>query len=392
MAAGSEPECGNGADSVPRFVAIAFRHGLVRDMSWACQEVLPASLRCWDECKAGPFVEGAACSVLTPTVYLRWKHCEVASVKTLCNLTKLLNKVQKEHREDVSLYTSGHLNPSKLYRPPKVILCHWPNANRPKQEKIFQVEKPSERKIAKMKDALAYFTINTALGPNDAQDTPLFRYLSPPEHISHTLEEDLFARKAPGEEGSPEWQRREELRMPEIKVLKYQPAASSRQCAARPPGQDEYQVLSSYVAGITKADKYRKFLCFEKQVLAKQDLLKNDFTGSKSAKRHEEKLEQELQKVCVCTPQHFNRLQVLGEVFEDICNSSLTFGDILKEIKDEYELYMAILLESQPTEQYKVTIDCWCLNKAYFFISSYFMSRRKHSKPKKFLLCLHNLG
>ena len=42
---------------------------------------------------------------------------------------------------------------------------------------------------------------------------------------------------------------------------------------------------------------------------------------------------QELQKICVCDPEEFNRLQVFGEVFEDICKSSLIFGDILKEIK-----------------------------------------------------------
>ncbi|KAI5182778.1 hypothetical protein MUG91_G354n3 [Manis pentadactyla] len=291
-----------------------------------------------------------------PEFYLRWKHCEAPGIKTLCNLTKLLNTVQKEHREDISLYTSGHLNPNKLCRPPKMTLCHWPNATRPKQEKIFRVENPSGREMAKMKDALAYFTIPTAVGPNDAQDTPLFRYLSPLEHTSHTSEEPLFARKVPGEEGSPEWRRREELRLPETKVLKHEPAASSRPCASCAPDKDEYRYLGSYLGGITKADKYRKFLCFQKEVLAKQDLLKNDFTGSKSAKRHEEKLEQELQKVCECDPQHFSRLQVFREVFEDICNSSLTFGDILKEIKNEYELYMAILLKSQPTEEYKALL------------------------------------
>lgn len=42
---------------------------------------------------------------------------------------------------------------------------------------------------------------------------------------------------------------------------------------------------------------------------------------------------QELQKVCVCDPRQFSKLQVLAAVFEDICNSSLLFGDILKEVK-----------------------------------------------------------
>ena len=213
-------------------------------------------------------------------------------VRTLCNLTKLLNKVQKDHRDDIYLYTSGHLNPNKLYRPPETILNHWPNASRPKGEKIFKVEKPCDKKIAKMKDALAYFTINTALTPKDAQATPLFRYLNPLEHISHTSEEDLTPRKPPRKEASPELRRREELRLPEMKVLKYRTVESSRQCVMSPQHKDEYQYVSSFLAGITKADKYKKFLCFQKEVLAKQDLMKNDFTGSKAATCHEKKLEQ----------------------------------------------------------------------------------------------------
>uniref|UniRef100_A0A452U532 Chromosome 6 open reading frame 118 n=1 Tax=Ursus maritimus TaxID=29073 RepID=A0A452U532_URSMA len=261
-----------------------------------------------------------------PQFYVRWKHCEVQGDRNLCNLTKLLNKLQKDHRDDICLYTSGHLNSNKLYRPPETVLYHWPNANRPKGEKIFKVEKPPDKKIAKMKDALAYFTINTALSPKDAQTTPLFRYLNPLEHISRTSEEDFIPRKAPGKEASPELRRREELRLPEMKVLKYRTVESSRQCVMSPRPKDEYRYVSSYLAGITKADKYKKFLCFQKEVLAKQDLMKHDFTGSKAAINHEKKLEQELQKVCVCDPQQFNRLHVLREVFDDICNSSLIFG------------------------------------------------------------------
>ncbi|XP_034847917.1 uncharacterized protein C6orf118-like isoform X1 [Mirounga leonina] len=291
-----------------------------------------------------------------PEFYMRWKHCEVQGDRTLCNLTKLLNKLQKDHRDDIYLYTSGHLNSNKLYRPPETILYHWPNANRPKGEKIFKIERPSDKKIAKMKDALAYFAINTALSPKDAQTTPLFRYLNPLEHISHTSEEDFFPRKALGREASPELRRREELRLPEMKVLKYRTVESSRQCVMSPRPKDEYRYISSYLAGITKADKYKKFLCFQKEVLAKQDLTKHDFTGIKAAICHEKKLEQELQKVCVCDPQQFNRLHVFREVFEDICNSSLIFGDILKEVKDEYELYMAILLRSHSPSQCKTLL------------------------------------
>ncbi|XP_004465976.1 uncharacterized protein C6orf118 homolog isoform X2 [Dasypus novemcinctus] len=302
---------------------------------------------------------------LEPEFYLKWKHCETPGVKTLCNLTKLLNKLQKDHRDDVGVYISGHLNPNKLYRPPETIIYHWPNANRPTSEKIPEVKKYSDKKIAKMKDALANFTIHTALVPNDGKNTPLFRYLHPKAPLSYTYmstedsfpEEVLKQQKEKVSVHPPEGRRKEELRLPEMKVLKYKLMESSRQCIMSPPGKDEYQYITSYLAGITKTDRYKKFLHFQKDVLAKQDLLNNDFTGSKAAVCHEKKLEEKLQKICTCDPQQLNRLQVFGEVFEDICNSSLIFGDILKEVKNEYELYLAILLNSQPTAQYKTLLD-----------------------------------
>ncbi|XP_006871248.1 PREDICTED: uncharacterized protein C6orf118 homolog [Chrysochloris asiatica] len=301
---------------------------------------------------------------LEPEFYLKWKHCETGGVKTLCNLTKLLNKLQKDHRDDVFLYTSGYLNPNKLYRPPESILCHWHNANRPRKEKVSRERKQPDKKVAKMKDAFVDFTINTALVPNDAKNTPLFRYLNPKPSVSHpdvtkvdSIPEEIAKEKKEGMSAVlSEQLKRDGLRLSEIRVLKYKAMRSSRQCVMSPPGKDEYQYVDSYLAGITKTDRYKRFLHFQKDIVAKQDLLKNDFTGSKAVKHHEQKLEQELQKMCMCNTPQFSRLQIFGNVFEDICNSSLIFGDLLKEIKNEYELYMAILLDSQPTAQYKTLL------------------------------------
>ncbi|XP_042638863.1 uncharacterized protein C6orf118 homolog [Orycteropus afer afer] len=297
-------------------------------------------------------------------VYLKWKHCETPGVKTLCNLTKLLNRLQKEHRDDIYLYTSGHLNPNKLYRPPETILYHWPNANRPRRERISREEKQPDETVEKMKDALAEFTINTALVPDDSKNTPLFRYLNPKAPLSHpdvtkggSIPQEVV--KEESEEMrvfSSEQLKRKELRLLGMRVLKYKSMSSSRQCVVAPPSKDEYQYIDSYLAGVTKADRYRQLLCFQKDVLAKQDLLKNDYTGSKAVIHHEQKLEQELQKISPCSAPQFSRLQIFGKVFEDICNSSLIFGDILREIKSEYECYMSILLDSQPTAQYKTLL------------------------------------
>lgn len=203
----------------------------------------------------------------------------------MCNLTELLNRLQKGHSEDVYLCTSGRLNPSKLSRPPEAIPCHWPNADRPRGDPVRGVGKPSDPTTGHMKDALAYFTLNTALGPNEAQHTPLFRYLNPAARGPHASEEGLIRSEALRSEGSPEGRRGEAPRLPERKVLRDRAAASSRRC-------DEVHDGSSYWGGVTKADKYRKFLRFQKEVLAKQDLLKSDLTGRAAAVCREGKLEQ----------------------------------------------------------------------------------------------------
>ncbi|EPQ02035.1 hypothetical protein D623_10014765 [Myotis brandtii] len=294
-------------------------------------------------------------SRLPCAVRLPWGHRAASAVDALWDVRKLLRRLEKGYLQDISLHTTGHLNPNNLYRPPEKIIHHWPNAYRPAAKR--RPAKPSEKKVATMKDALAHFTINTALRPSEAPGTPLFRYLHPPAPAPPPSEGDVAPQPSGGAEGSPPQRRREELTWPEVKVLKLKAARSSRQCVLSPAGRDEYCYVTSHLAGLTKADKYEKFLHFQRKVLATQDLLESDFTGAKAALRLEKKLEQELRKVCACDPQELHRLQVFSEAFEDVCSSSLLFGGILKEVKDEYELYMAILLSAQPTDQYQTLLE-----------------------------------
>ncbi|XP_075410325.1 uncharacterized protein C6orf118 homolog [Tenrec ecaudatus] len=296
---------------------------------------------------------------LEPEFYLKWKHCETRGIKTLCNLTKLLNRLQKDHRDDLYLYISGHLNPNKLYRPLETILNHWPNAKWPRETKAPREKKQLDQKVAHMKDAWAHFTINTALVPDDAASSRLFRFLNPKPpaaRLGMARGEALREERQEVPTVLSQQLAREEPRLTELRVLKYRPSESSRQCALSPPGREEYWFVDSYLGGVTKADRYRKFLCFQKEIVAKQDLLKTDFLGHKAVERHQQKLEQELQKICTCDTPQFSRLQIFANVFEDICNSSLIFGDLLKEIKNEYEAYMAILLDSQPVAQYETLL------------------------------------
>nr|XP_009679549.1 PREDICTED: uncharacterized protein C6orf118 homolog [Struthio camelus australis] len=106
---------------------------------------------------------------------------------------------------------------------------------------------------------------------------------------------------------------------------------------------EEYQFIPKYLSGLTKTDQFKKCLHFHREFIVKHELLQNDFTGSKVLEQRERKPAKErkslkidgkeLQKIWDCDPLHFKQPQVAEKVFEDICDSSLIFGDILKEIK-----------------------------------------------------------
>ncbi|XP_054992732.1 uncharacterized protein C6orf118 homolog [Sorex araneus] len=284
-------------------------------------------------------------------VYLRWRHCETPGVRTLCNLRKLLNRLQRAHQEHILLYTSGHLNHHNLYQPPRQEASRWAGSRGPPLGQGEGPRPPPDR-AAQMADALVDFTLHTALTPDDAEGSRLFRYLNlVPQDEPHPSEEDLLLECRPGTP-APGRPRRGELRWPEMRVLRSKYWRSSRKCG-QDPGRDEHRYVSAYLAGLTKGDQYRAFLHFQRDVLATRDLLSSGITGSETALALERKLERELQRVCACEALDFNRLHVCGELFQDLCNSSLTFGDLLQEIKGEYELYMAILLHSQPAAQYQ---------------------------------------
>ncbi|XP_074846368.1 uncharacterized protein C6orf118 homolog [Carettochelys insculpta] len=295
----------------------------------------------------------------------------MAESKQERSLTHLLDGLEEAHRADVQLYTSGHLNHNKLYKPRENIKqVYWDSAKKPTsfmtERKQISAQNICSETAKKMKNTLCDVPPSTTVVPVHTKSaSPIYRLARAPlvstdvqgkgPLTSTPLEKQLKELKKKIEEETNRLNRplkREELDVPEMKVLKYKPVKNSQSCAAE-IAKDEYQFMPSYLAGVTKTDQFHKFLRFQRNFIAKHDLLENDIIGRKVSERHERKLAQELQKICDCNRPHFKRLQVFGDVFEDICNSSSIFGDILKEVKNEYELYMVILLDSLPTTQYK---------------------------------------
>ncbi|XP_038596760.1 uncharacterized protein C6orf118 homolog isoform X2 [Tachyglossus aculeatus] len=276
------------------------------------------------------------------------------------NFTKLLDEMEKAHQDDIKLYTRGHLNHNNLYKPAfNVSQGFWASAKRsaPAEPGRTSVR---EKNVGKMKDALCDFTLNTALISGGPKSTPSFKELYthtrlprilPQADVSFSVSSlEAYRREL---DRSGQYPKREEIDPLELKVLRYKIPKNSRQCLNMAKAKDEYQFIRSHLAAETKTDQFKRFLHFERDVLVKQDLRDNDFIGAKAALCHEKKLQQELQKIHDSDHQPSIRLQIFADVFEDICNGSYIFGDILKEIKNEYELYMATLLDSQPISLYQ---------------------------------------
>ncbi|XP_063146589.1 uncharacterized protein C6orf118 homolog [Candoia aspera] len=286
----------------------------------------------------------------------------MAERKQKTHLAELLDEVEKDHKAEIQLYVSGRLNHNKLFKPPKTQCSYWESAKKPTAmlTKRDALGEPHEMldKAKSGKYGTPMPTRAKSASPSCFQSQAHLASFRAP--VSMSLSTTAFkpekkeAPEKPEDEAGP-FQRqliREELDIPEIKFLKYRRIKNSRLCVTK-KFKDKYEFFPSYLAGVTKMDQYNKFMQVQKEYIAKQDLLENDLIGRKSTEHHAKKLAQALQNICDCKRPHFYRLQDVGQVFEDICNSSLIFGDVLKEVKNEYELYMVILLDSLPTMQYR---------------------------------------
>lgn len=221
------------------------------------------------------------------------------------SLTNLLDQVEKTHKAEIQLYTSGHLNHNKLFRPRRLLKCnYWGSAQKPAlllRRPQFTAPSQASRKIKHSvtsdndtpTPARAQSASRLCWQPWASKATPVAPASVPVSGATLTRQRnEVFEEEEEEEESLRRRQLiREELDVPEMKILKYKPIKNSRLCVLNETN-DEYQFLPSYLAGVTKTDQYYKFMQFQKAVIGKQDLLENDYVGSKSAEQHERKLTQ----------------------------------------------------------------------------------------------------
>ncbi|XP_041747084.1 uncharacterized protein C6orf118 [Coregonus clupeaformis] len=272
-------------------------------------------------------------------------------------LQSLLLGAEMAHKADIHTYSCGHLSPYALSQP-------QPHRRRT-EEPIWQTSEVQEREkdeegglspspltqhlqrqtkmaanIEKMKEAMFDFTVAKGLKP---------KVLKPEQHESSTGTQ----RGTKGEDGEERERRktRSKMVLDTSELFLVKPSVASQ---SKPPGgveegnQDRYWFTQSHLGGLTKKDQMRMMKHFDRQVLGKQDLRDRKWiSGTKAAEVYEWKLEKELRRLSDQSRPSRDRLGVFSDVFNDVCEGSPVFRDILREIKTDYDLYLNSILDSQ---------------------------------------------
>ncbi|XP_014013435.1 uncharacterized protein C6orf118 [Salmo salar] len=269
-------------------------------------------------------------------------------------LQSLLLGAEMAHKADIQTYSCGHLSPYALSqtqphrrRTEEPIWEMSEDREKDEEEGLspspftqrLQRETKMAANIEKMTEAMFDFTVAKGLKPT---------VLKPGQHESLTDTQ----RGTKGEEGEERERRKTSLKMvldtSELFLVK--PSIASR---TKPPGgvegnQNRYWFTQSHLGGLTKKDQMRMMRHFDRQVLRKQDLRdRNWISGNKAAEVYEWKLEKELRRLSDQSWPSRDRLGVFSDVFNNVCEGSPVFRDILREIKTDYDLYLNSILDSQ---------------------------------------------
>ncbi|XP_039594802.1 uncharacterized protein C6orf118-like isoform X1 [Polypterus senegalus] len=283
-------------------------------------------------------------------------------------LRELLQGIDEAHKADIMVYTSGHLNPNKL---PKLTrkkndATTWESA---KQPMVHLRERGPPRKQGEslmlghsMKEPAADFTRNPSTTSSEWPQlepdvlkytvanvkTPITPFGTP---ITKSKVEVQISgpenNKIPGES----------LRVLGGSAILLKTHESKYRRSFGFQNDDIPNVMQPYLSGLTKRDQFSMLLGLERTVLRKQDMSeKQRLSERRAAERHEQRLHKELMKVTSNGQSRTERLRVFSDVLNDICSESQVFGDILKKIKAEHDLYLYSLIESQSAVHQKTLL------------------------------------
>ncbi|XP_078086273.1 uncharacterized protein C6orf118-like isoform X2 [Mustelus asterias] len=282
-------------------------------------------------------------------------------------LRQLLHELEKSQKADIFAYSFGHLNHRNLHKIPRhqEASMSWKGAKKPppykKEKHCRSIQKSNDAEVKKMTDAFVDFSLMSSMVPTlPTVYSPALSGLDQSRaRASQNISEDSTIPQTKSCSGSAYTEAqtsldhfvKEELKLSDLMLMKPQ----SQKCARSLTGHDQIQFVESYLAGLTRKDQFTSLLEFEKKFLMTEDLLEREaMSGYKSVAKHEWKLSHELMQIDHLPKPNLRRLQVFSDIFEDVCQESTIFCEILREIKVEYDLYLMSLLESQPMDRHKI--------------------------------------
>ncbi|XP_077977307.1 uncharacterized protein C6orf118-like [Glandiceps talaboti] len=307
-------------------------------------------------------------------------------------LGDILDSVIHEHSKDIKAYSSGHLNHNKLFKhPTKSSHVTWDSATKsvPVMNKPSKIPKPPRDTSTEtqMASALYNFSMGTTgslpLPPVDSTTKrrspspslqsvgPSPAYSAPPPppspRLTRRTQEELL-RPSSSQSYKSDRVYIEELNLPELMLpmlgMRTQPKSVKTaelgplSQDSRSKGYQKQKFIQSHLGEVTKKDQYNKFQEFENYVLRKPDANeKNVLTGKKAVEHLKYKLEQllmTLDEVHRTGGPNFHRLQLYSNIFDDLIEDTPIFGHILRKVKNEYDLYMGSLLDSQSSQSSQV--------------------------------------
>ncbi|KAM5165212.1 uncharacterized protein C6orf118 homolog [Mantella aurantiaca] len=284
-------------------------------------------------------------------------------------LNKLLDDIELANKKDSWDYTGGHLNHNHLFKPPVLERkTFWSSG---KNQQCLQHGKlrsaitssKSDEKGKKMKDVFRHFTVKTNLvqgleSKSASTLTPVIKHFRPATPLNTPFASSILGTQSYGtfmknleHVYGEESMQGEELELTDLKVLTF----NYELYETKKHYNDEYKFIPTYMSGLTKTDQFKMFLQFNEEVLQKHHLTE-DFCKSSKVEYCKEKLTKELLNIAHIQPPHFARLQIFSETFGNICNISFVFGNILKQVKNAYELYVNCLLDSKSSLQHEVLL------------------------------------
>nr|XP_026692914.1 uncharacterized protein C6orf118-like isoform X2 [Ciona intestinalis] len=321
------------------------------------------------------------------------------------NLHALMEAALVGNKRDVYDYTAGHLNFNRYNRNVTNISenkVRWKCCEKQTPETTKKPPLAVKKNINKMSDALFNFSAGTAgalaadnssMSIHEDEETMLtstasqeqlekslfeemqrFVWKTPPPSVSSQTQHDAQLPKVVSRQKKvlPPIKRSskvvcEELKLPEIMLpttddTREIPMSLQGGNTDNNKKYERAKFITTYHAGVSAKDQFQKMVDFERTVLRKPETLEQKLgDGHKAVEHLEQKLVSRLMEFRLKNIHHglsFHRLQLYSEIWNDMSLDSTIFGELLNEIKEEYDSYLVHLIDSSQSTNRAELAQC----------------------------------